>query len=115
MGQVLYAGEGQIPARQAAVKAYDNWVASFAQESLDNYLAAIVFHVLPLMHDLDNLTRIEAYTLEPQYARVDALDVQHVVDKPHKPGTVLFGYPDQLSRLVRLRSCNIGSNQLQRP
>jgi len=44
--------------RAAAVKAYDNWVASFAQESLDNYLAAIVFHVLPLMHDLDNLTRI---------------------------------------------------------
>lgn len=44
--------------RAAAVKAYDNWVASFAQLSLDNYLSAIIFHVLPLMHDLDNLTRI---------------------------------------------------------
>lgn len=50
--------------RQAAVKAYDNWVASFAQESLDNYLAAIVFHVLPLMHDLDNLTRIVRERIE---------------------------------------------------
>lgn len=50
--------------RAEAVRRYDNWVASFAQESLDNYLAAIIFHVLPLMHDPKNLTRIVRERIE---------------------------------------------------
>ncbi len=54
--------------RAAAVAAYDNWVASFAQQSLDNYLAAIVYHVLPLMHDLDNLQRIVRERIEDAVA-----------------------------------------------
>ena len=50
--------------RAEAVLRYDNWVASFAQESLDNYLAAIIYHVLPLMHDLGNLSRIVRERIE---------------------------------------------------
>lgn len=50
--------------RAEAVRRYGDWVASFAQESLDNYLAAIIYHVLPLMHDLNNLTRIVRERIE---------------------------------------------------
>ena len=50
--------------RRKAAKLYSDWVSSYAKESLNNYLAAIGFHVLPLMHDLDNLTRIVAERVE---------------------------------------------------
>jgi len=50
--------------RRQAAKLYSDWVSSYAKESLNNYLAAIGFHVLPLMHDLDNLTRIVAERIE---------------------------------------------------
>jgi adenosine deaminase len=44
--------------RRKAAKLYSDWVSSFAKESLNNYLAAIGYHVLPLMHDLSNLSQI---------------------------------------------------------
>src|ERR1700679_930268 len=40
--------------RRQAAKLYSDWVSSFAKESLNNYLAAIINQVLPLMHDLGN-------------------------------------------------------------
>ncbi|MBS1992992.1 MAG: hypothetical protein JSS83_20885 [Cyanobacteria bacterium SZAS LIN-3] len=72
----LWNGEGQktlspsgrgafvANARRKAAQLYSDWVSSYAKESLNNYLAAIGFHVLPLMHDMDNLTRIVAERIE---------------------------------------------------
>ena len=50
--------------RREATRLYSDWVSSFARQSLDNYLAAIVWHVLPLMHDMDNVTRIVRERIE---------------------------------------------------
>jgi adenosine deaminase len=50
--------------RRKAAQLYSDWVSSYAKESLNNYLAAIGFHVLPLMHDLDNLNRIVRERIE---------------------------------------------------
>lgn len=54
--------------RRRAAKLYGDWVAEFAQESLKNYLDAIGLHVLPLMHDLDNLSRIVAERIDDAVA-----------------------------------------------
>lgn len=54
--------------RRLAARLYGDWVAEFAEESLDNYLNAIGLHVLPLMHDMDNLTRIVAERIEDAVA-----------------------------------------------
>jgi adenosine deaminase len=50
--------------RRKAAELYSDWVSSYAKESLNNYLAAIGFHVLPLMHDMGNLTRIVRERIE---------------------------------------------------
>jgi len=80
----LWQGEGQdkLPAskrgafvakcRRQAAKQYSDWVSSYAKESLNNYLAAIGFHVLPLMHDMANLTRIVRERIE------DAVEDGHI-------------------------------------
>jgi adenosine deaminase len=72
----LWQGEGQdkLPAnqrgafvakcRREAAQLYSDWVSSYAKESLNNYLAAIGYHVLPLMHDMGSLTRIVAERIE---------------------------------------------------
>jgi adenosine deaminase len=72
----LWQGDGQdkLPAnqrgafvaksRRQAAKLYSDWVSSFARKSLNNYLDAIGLHILPLMHDMGNLTRIVAERIE---------------------------------------------------
>lgn len=54
--------------RRRAAKLYGDWVAEFAQQSLKNYLDAIGLHVLPLMHDMDNLSRIVAERIDDAVA-----------------------------------------------
>ena len=72
------AGKEKLPAnqrgafvrrsRQKAAKLYSDWVSTYARESLDNYLAAIGLHVLPLMHDMASLTRIVRERIEDAVA-----------------------------------------------
>lgn len=61
-----------VQSRRKAAESYQNWVATFAQESLKNYLDAIGLHVLPLMHDMDNLQRIVTERVN------DAIDDGHI-------------------------------------
>ncbi len=50
--------------RNQAVAHYHDFLANFASASLDNYLAAIGHHILPLMQTADNLRRITRERIE---------------------------------------------------
>lgn len=71
-GQDAFLGSsrgGYVSAcRRRAAKLYGEWVAEFAQESLKNYLDAIGLHVLPIMHDMNNLSRIVAERVDDAVA-----------------------------------------------
>lgn len=82
--------------RRAAAK-YGDWVADFAQESLKNYLDAIGLHVLPLMHDMDNLSRIVAERME------DAVKDGHIaIELRFAPQLHLGRYWAELDKTTRL-------------
>ncbi|MBX9938761.1 MAG: hypothetical protein K2Y32_05880 [Candidatus Obscuribacterales bacterium] len=86
--------------RRRAARAYGNWVAGFARESLKNYLDAIVLHVLPLMHDMDNLSRIVRERIE------DAIADGHIAIElrfgPQLHLGAFFAELDKSTRLERL-------------
>lgn len=90
----LKAGN-DLAAKQKVADAYQKWVSQFASESLDNYLKAIVDHVLPVMQTQEHLYLATKHRIEdaqddniigmmlrfaPQLHRRNGLTIQQVID-----------------------------------
>jgi adenosine deaminase len=60
-GQASNSLKSQI---QSAGRRYQEWLSGFASKTLENYLQAIVDHILPLMQNADHITRVTQERIE---------------------------------------------------